>query len=115
MADPRWTDETESALVRANHAAECGGDLSECVFLAEHRDAAVDALRVVADLGLLLPPGSSGSYDQYRTGDRLCCQLEAGSENYVHIARETRHTHVHTVTTWPDGTVLTGPWVEVTE
>ena len=26
-----------------------------------------------------------------------------------------RHTHYQRVTRWPDGTVLTGPWVEVAE
>jgi len=77
-----------------------------------HEDRAI--LAELADAGLLVAPGAQ-SYDQYRTGDKLCCQLEVGSENYVHIRPEARHTHVHTVTTWPDGTTLTGPWIEVTD
>ncbi len=122
--ETRWTAETEQiialAFARALYVSDgddpgdadrdwddLGEDEREFV-----RTAMRPVLVALATADLLLPPGSE-SYDHYRTGDKLCCQLEAGSENFVHLRPKARHTHYHSVTTWPDGTVLTGPWIEV--
>lgn len=121
----RWTAETEAALVRANHAAECGGDVDDCVFLAEHHAAAVDALRVVADLGLLLPPGGERepvwrSYDAVTGGSIEAHSLERANELVARDGGRPRPfpqlvVQSATRTTWPDGTIHTGPWLEVTD
>lgn len=74
-------------------------------------------LGVLADVGLLLPPGGE-RYDQYGRRDESgrverCCTLAHDSENFVHARADRRHTVMRVETFWTDGSEYHGPWTEV--
>lgn len=131
MADPRWTDETETLVIRAMwfnpHAAfDQKPDEAEQVFDPdEDRPFAVAVLGALADAGLLLPPGGVT-----RKRWRHVNTASGGSVEGTHARIDNWHqrycvnrspldpptpcaTQTATTTRWPDGTELTCPWSEV--
>jgi hypothetical protein len=115
MSEPRWADETQALVAKV---------------LAPHwydqRDAQA-VLAALADAGLLIPPGGEvrECWQDYDT-------ISGGSVGFDSLAKAVewrkRHakplvpwdppphptvTQVCTVTTWPDGSVHTGPWQPV--
>lgn len=111
-SDPRWTAETEVLLARTYAAYDVGYvaallDDQYAEFQSSYLTNARNGLAALADAGLLLPSGGEqsqereGHYDEFtgRTCFR-CGYVEDGS-------------HRRTVTTFPDGSVLTGPWTPV--
>lgn len=74
-------------------------------------EAAIQVLSALA--GRLLPEGGE-AFDQYRVGDKLCCVLAGGSEDFVHLRPEKRHTHVRHHRQFPDGSSYIGPWLPAT-
>ena len=109
--ETRWTAETEGLLVARNHEAECGGPIEDCVFLQEHGIAAREALEVLADAGLLLPPGGV-TREQWRFEDTFDDDdLVVSSKYFAEPPPEVKAR-------WPEKslrrrTVYTGPWIEV--
>lgn len=96
----------------------------------EHRLHRVQAvLAALADAGLLLPPGGEvrqgwRSYDTVTGGSVIVGSRESADEwtsrGHEMLAPWDPQPHPHvtqvcTVTTYPDGTVTTGPWRDVAD
>ena len=138
-APERWTAETEELLARAEHDLDekvlayregtqtISWDDVAPTLKDSYRDRAEADLTALADAGLLLPPGgetrevwcvtylgtlgrdiwSSPTPERAEAEGHLAQGLTEGSRwRGLRLER-------HTIVTWPDGTVLTGPWIEV--
>lgn len=102
--DPRWTAETEKLLARLLHLYYCGCKSADCSL--RHGNAAPFALAALADAGLLVPDGGEEREDLGYATDKGP-RLIGWSSSPATIRR--------TITTWADGSMLIGPWVEVTD
>ena len=107
--DDRWTAETEELVAQTVYAAyrwDTSPPTLDALPAKDHgyyRKGAHVVLATLADAGLLLPPG--GETRETRDCPYSSCRTHAF----------TKHTHRRSVTTWPDGSVHTGPWVAVSE
>ena len=119
----RWTDETREDVARVLRDADTEGWLTgpHGVLAPYYQGIADSVLTILADAGLLLPPGGEVREEHATVKDRR----RPWEFVYRTTAEAARHTAavwgsgayvvVRTETCWPDGAVLVGPWREVTD
>jgi hypothetical protein len=122
MSDERWTDETETLVEDILDRFVVGSGYMAAPFMANDRDNATEQILTrLADAGLLLPPGGEVREEwAVRVDEPVSGRSEVRGAIVTHFGEEKsrRCREVwagwtplnRTVTTWPDGTVHTGPW-----
>lgn len=116
MTGPRWTDQTAEIVLEAINECDLGDDYATAILTA------------LADAGLLVEPGgetrliyrcydlvSGGAYQtsSLKSVEDHCRASRSHERDPLGPAPNPRQHQQADETTWPDGTVHVGPWVEV--
>lgn len=118
MSEERWTEQTETLVTRAFHDDHCPGgancDDSVTTLHSRWQRNARIALAALADAGLLVAPGGQ-TWEQYGREGRMFGG-DGPPDTMLPFSPDSDGvgaSHVRTVTSWPDGTEMAGPWREV--